>query len=114
MIIQNQWKQWHDKFMKQKQFNVEYWALLFESWFKNIKEKLTTRWLVTYEVVTSFDNGSEKIKPIDGSKVSFIVNGHRLRIYHQPTSRQDFVQNVLQHREMELIEEEVIPPPPAP
>ena len=40
------------------------------------------------------------------------MNGHRLRLYHQPTSRQDFVQNVLQQREMELIEEEVIPPPP--
>ena len=40
------------------------------------------------------------------------MNGHRLRLYRQPTSRQDFVQNVLQHREMELIEEEVITPPP--
>ena len=59
-----------------------------------------------------FDNGSIKIKPIDGSEVFFIVNGHRLRFYHQPTSRQDFVQNVLQQREMELIKEEVIPPPP--
>ena len=67
-----------------------------------------------YEVVTAFDNGSVKIKPIDGSEVSFIVNGHRLRLYHQPTSRHDFVQNVLQQREMELIEEEVIPPPPDP
>ena len=67
-----------------------------------------------YEVVTTFDNGSVKIKPIHGLEVSFIVNGHRLRLYHQPTSRQDFVQNVLQHKEMELIEEEVIPPPPDP
>ena len=50
-----------------------------------------------YEVVTAFDNGSVKIKPIDGSEVSFIVNGHRLRLYHQATSRHDFVQNVLQH-----------------
>ena len=65
-----------------------------------------------YEVVTAFDNGSVKIKPLDGSEFSFIVNVHRLRLYHQPTSRQDFVQNVLQQREMELIEEEVIPPPP--
>ena len=61
--------------------------------------------MVPYEVVTDFDNGSVKIKTIDDSEVSFIVNGHRLRIYHQPTSRQDFVQNVLQQREMKLIEE---------
>ena len=64
-----------------------------------------------YEVVIAFDNGSVKIKPIDGSEVSFIVNGHRLRLYNQPTSRQVFIQNILQKREMELIEEEVIPPP---
>ena len=105
MLIQNQWKQWHDKFIKQKQFNTGDWALLFDSQFKNFKGKLTTRWLGPYEVVATFDNGSVKIKPIYGSEVSFIVNGHRLRLYHQPTSRQDFVQNVLQQRKMELIEE---------
>ena len=64
-----------------------------------------------YEVVTAFDNGSVEIKTIDGSQVSFVVNGHRLRIYHQPTSIQDFIQNVLQQKEMELVEGEVIPPP---
>ena len=95
MLIQNQQKQFHDKFIKQKKFNVGDWALLFDSWFKNFKEKLTTHWLVPYEVATTFENGSVKIKKIDGSEVSFIVNGHRLRLYHQPTSRQDFVQNVL-------------------
>ena len=67
--------------------------------------------MVPYEVVTSFDNRSVDIKTIDGSQVSFVVNGHRLRIYHQPTSKQDFIQNVLQHNGMELVEEEVIPPP---
>ena len=82
MLIQNQWKQWHDKFIKQKQFNAGDWALLFDSRFKKFKEKLTTRWLGPYEVVTTFDNGSVKIKTIDGSEVSFIVNGHRLRLYH--------------------------------
>ena len=67
-----------------------------------------------YEVVTAFDNGSKEIKTIDGSQISFVVNGQRLRLYHQPTSKQDFIQNVLQQNEMELVEEEVIPPPPDP
>ena len=114
MVIHSQWKKWHDKFIKQKQFNTRDWELLFDSQFKNFKGKLTTHWLGPYEVVTNFDNGLVKLKTIDGSEVSFIVNGHRLRIYYQPTSRQDFVQNILQHREMELVEEEVIPPPPDP
>ena len=48
-----------------------------------------------YKVVTTFDNGSVKIKTIDGSEISFVVNGHRLRLYHQSTSKQDFIQNVL-------------------
>ena len=51
------------------------------------------------------------IKTIDGSQISFVVNGHRLRIYHQPTSKQDFIQNVLQQNDMDLVKEEVIPPP---
>ena len=53
------------------------------------------------EVVTAFDNGPVKIKTIDGLEVSFVVNGHRLRLYHQPKSKQDFIQNVLQQNEME-------------
>ena len=34
MLIHNQRKTCHDKFIKQKQFNTRYWALLFESQFK--------------------------------------------------------------------------------
>ena len=64
-----------------------------------------------YEVVTAFDNGSVKIKTVDGSEISFVVNGHRLRLYHQLKSKQDFIQNVLQQNEMELVEGEAIPPP---
>ena len=67
-----------------------------------------------YEVVTAFNNGLVEIKTIDGSQISFVVNGHRLKLYHQLTSKQDFIQNVLQQNEMELVEEEVIPPPPDP
>ena len=114
MLIQNQRKTWHDKFIKKKKFNTGYWPLIFDSQFKIFKGKLTTHWMGPHEVVTTFDNGSVKMKTINHSEVSFIVNGHRLRLYHQPTSRQDFVQNVLQHREMELIKEEVIPPPSDP
>ena len=64
-----------------------------------------------YEVVTTFDNGSVEIKTIDDSQISFVINRRKLRLYHQPISRQDFMKNVLQQKEMELVEEEVIPPP---
>ena len=45
----------------------------------------------TYEVVTTFDNGLVEIKTTDGSQVSFVVNGHRLRHYYEPTSKHDFI-----------------------
>ena len=38
MLIHNQRKTWHHKFIKQKQFNTRVWALLFESWLKILKE----------------------------------------------------------------------------
>ena len=88
------------------------WELLFDSRYKNFKGKLTTHWMGPYEVVTAFDNGSVEIKTIDDSQTSFVINGHKLRLYHQPISRQDFVKNVLQQKEMEPVEKEVIPPPP--
>ena len=33
-LIQNQWKKWNDKFIKQNQFNTGEWALLFDSRYK--------------------------------------------------------------------------------
>ena len=61
MLIHNQRKTWHDKFIKQKQVNTRDWALLFDSWFKIFKGKLTTYWMGPYEVVTAFDDGLVKI-----------------------------------------------------
>ena len=63
-----------------------------------------------YEVVTVFDNGSVKIKTIDDAWISFVVNGHRLRLYHKPISKQIFLQDVSQQEEMDLVEGEVSSP----
>src|SRR5271156_474189 len=83
MLVQSQRKKWHDKFIKQKKFQTGDWALLFDSRYKTFRGKLTTRWLGPYEIVTAFDNGSVRIKTIDDSHISFVVNGHRLRLYHK-------------------------------
>ena len=92
--MENQRNKWHDKFIKQNQFKTRDWVLLFDSRYKKFKGKLTTRWMGPYEIVTSFDNGSVEIKTIDDSQVSFVVNGHRLRLYHKPISKQEFLQDV--------------------
>ena len=44
-----------------------------------------------YEVETMFDNSVVRIKTLDDQVVSFIVKGHRLRLYHKPLSKEEFV-----------------------
>ena len=91
VLVQNQRTKWHDKFVKKKTFEEGDWELLFDSWFKHFKGKLTTRWMGPYEIVTVFDNGSVKIKTIDEEQTAFVVNGHRLKVYHKPISKQEFI-----------------------
>lgn len=45
---------------------------------------------------TIFENGGGIIKTLDEQQVSFIVNGHRLKLYNKPVTRDEFIQNVLQ------------------
>jgi hypothetical protein len=91
ILVQNQRRKWHDKFIKKKHLQPGDWALLFDSRFKTFKGKITTHWLGPYEVDTIYDNGDVKIKTIDDGQVSFVVNGHRLKFYHKPISREDFL-----------------------
>ena len=64
-----------------------------------------------YEVETVFDNGSVKIKTIDDSQQSFVVNGHRLKIYHKPLTKEDFLQVMSTDTEMEVVGREFSLPP---
>jgi hypothetical protein len=64
-LIQEQRTKWHDKYLKKKKFQQGYWALLYDSRFKNFKGKLTTRWMGPYKIDTIYDNGSIRIKTID-------------------------------------------------
>ena len=91
MPVQGQRKKWHEKFIKQKEFQTSDWALLFNSCYKTFEGKLTMRWLGPYEIVIASDNGSVGIKTINDSNISFVVNGHRLRLYHKPISKRDFL-----------------------
>ena len=42
-IVQQQRTKWHDRFIKNKVFQKDVWALLYDSWFKDFKGKLHTR-----------------------------------------------------------------------
>ena len=61
-----------------------------------------------YEVDTIFDNGAIKIT-LDENHISFIVNGHRVILYHKPQSKEEFVHDILQYSEMEVVNREPSP-----
>jgi hypothetical protein len=93
-FIQQQRATWHDKHIKKNSFNKGDWALLYDSKFQDFSGKLQTRWLGPYEIDEVHDNGMVTLSTIDGSGSPFKVNGHRLRLYHQPPSKESFYQEV--------------------
>jgi hypothetical protein len=109
ILVQNQRSKWHDNFIKKKHFQPGHWALLFDSRFKTLKEKLTTHWLDPYKVYIVYDNGAVKIRTIDNGQVSFVVNGHRLKFYHKPISREDFLQVMTADKALALVDGEFPP-----
>jgi hypothetical protein len=93
-VIQQQRASWHDKHIKKKSFQKGDWVLLYDSRFQDFPGKLQTRWLGPYEIKEVHDNGTVTLVTIDGSGSPFLVNGHRLRLYHQPLSKESFFQEV--------------------
>lgn len=86
-LVQQQSIKWHDRFIKNKTLIKGDWALLFDSKFKDFKVKFTTHWLGPYEIEDIFDNRAVKIKTIDETSISFVVNGHRLKVYNKPINK---------------------------
>ena len=96
---------WHDRFIKNKTFNKGDWALLFDSKFKDFKAKFTTHWLGPYEIEEIFDNGAIQIKTIDQESTSFLVNGHRLQFYNKPINKEEFMKQLIQETDLEVMEQ---------
>ena len=57
-----------------------------------------------YQIIQAYDNGSVKLITIDGEGHSFTVNGHRLKLYTKPISKQDFLHTLSQQREVEVLQ----------
>jgi hypothetical protein len=57
----------------------------------NISEgSFHTRWLRPYEIDIVYDNGAIKLHTIDNERNPLMENGHRLRLYHKPLSKESF------------------------
>eukprot|EP00253_Pinus_taeda_P034419 PITA_34419 len=85
-VVQLQRNIWHEKNIKEKNFQEGYWALLYDSRYKDFKGKLRTKWLGPYTIEKCNDNGSVLIRSIDEEALPMLVNGHRLKIYKNPLS----------------------------
>ena len=68
--------------------------MLYDSRYKDFKGKLRTRWLRPYTVEKCNDIGLVLIRTIDEEAIPMLVNGHRLKIYRKPLSKQEFIENL--------------------
>ena len=98
---------WHDKNIKEKQFQEGNWALLYDSRYKDFKGKLRTIWFGPSVVERCHDNGSVQIRTIDEEAIRFLVNGLRMKMYKRPLSKQDFVDDII--KTMMMVEQVLAP-----
>lgn len=85
---------WHDTFIKVKKFNPSDWALPFDSMFKDFQGKFQTLWLGPYEINTNFYNGVVRIRNIDEQGITFLVDGNKLKLYHNSLKKEEFVRHL--------------------
>ena len=55
---------------------------MYESNFFKHLGKLRTQWLGSYIVMNITDGGAMKLQKLDGTEVQDLVNGSRLKLYH--------------------------------
>ena len=85
---------------------------MYDSRYKDFKGKLRTRWLGPYKVEKFNENGSVLIRTMDEEAIPMLVNGHHLKIYRKPLSRQEFIEIV--EKSMLAVEQGSASIPPTP
>nr|XP_043615892.1 uncharacterized protein LOC122587791 [Erigeron canadensis] len=74
-------KVWHDRKLRMKDFKVGDKVLLFLSKYKFKQPKLTSRWTGPFVIKHVYPTGYVELFRSNGT--SFIVNGQRLKVYHE-------------------------------
>ena len=78
-----------------------------DSQFKrDFKGKLCMRWLGPYIIYKVFDNGIVPLTTIGENKTPMFANGHRLRLYHKPISKDAFISQVTADLYCQLVQEQ--------
>ena len=84
--------------------------LLYDSRFKrDFKGKLRTRWLGPYLVDRVFDNDTVCLVTIDDNRIPLLANGHRLRLYHKPISKDSFILQISTDPNLQLAPGQELP-----
>lgn len=78
--------------------------MLFDSRLMEFKEKLQNWWLGPYEVDIMYDNGAVKLRIIDEDRYSIMANGHRLKLYNKPISKDKFTIKLKEHSSLAMME----------
>ena len=81
-MLKKRKKAWHDRQIKSKQFEVGGLVLMHEKQFLKRTGKLRTHQLGPYIITKITDGGVVKLQKLDGTKFQGLVNGSRLKPYH--------------------------------
>ena len=73
---------------------------------------MRTRWLGPYTIESCNDNGSVLIWTIDEEAIPMLVNGHILKIYRKPLSKQEFIEKL--GKTVLVVEQVPVSTPPTP
>jgi len=68
------------------------------------KIKLYNRWLSPYEVDIIYDNRVVKLRTIDEEKYPIIANGHKLKLYNKPISKEEFIAKLQEQISLTMVE----------
>jgi len=79
------------------------WELLYDSHFKDFKGNIFSHWMGPYEIDEVFDNGTVRLVTIDDTHASFIINGHRLRLYHHTGSKDAFIKHLSDKSSLKVV-----------
>jgi len=47
-----------------------------------------------YQIKEVFENETVLLEPIDGSTDTFLVNGHRIRLYKRPSTKEELLNDL--------------------
>ena len=79
-------KSWHDHHITKNQFKVGGLVLMYDSKFLKHLGKLKTHWLGPYIVAHITEVGAIKLHKLYGTPVVGMINGSRLKPYHDDCS----------------------------